>query len=129
MQLCLHVNIGRCNMHKCCYFRFNIVERMQLYSAFMFAKFSPFKHRQAQLNRCRVKCVNMTVKFEYFIDSTLAGLGYHECCILLEDAVVTLLISLAKIASRYRLPDSEMVEFPGMSLHSHNQISEALSIG
>ena len=25
-------------------FRFNIVERMQLYSAFMFAKFSPLKH-------------------------------------------------------------------------------------
>ena len=71
----------------------------------------------------------MTVKFEYFTDSTLAGLGYHECCVLLEDAVVTLLISLAKIALRYRLPDSEMVEFPGISLHSHNLISEALLIG
>ena len=45
-------------------FRFNIIERMQLYSAFMFAEFSPFKHRQAQINRCSVNFVNLTVKFE-----------------------------------------------------------------
>ena len=56
-------------------------------------------------------------------------LGYHEFCILLEDAAVTLLIGLTEIASRYRLPDSEMVEFPGMGFHSHNQIPEALPIG
>ncbi len=71
----------------------------------------------------------MTVKFEYFIDSTLAGLGNHECCILFEYAVVTLLISLTKIAPRYRLPYSEMVKFSCMSFHSHNQITKALSIG
>ena len=64
----------------------------------------------------------MTVKFEYFIDSTLAGLGNHECCVLFEDAVVTLLISLTKIAPSYRLPDSEMVKFSSMSFHSHNQM-------
>ena len=52
----------------------------------------------------------MTAKFEYFIDSTLVGLNNHEYCIFLEDAVVTLLISLIKIASYYRLSDSEMVE-------------------
>mgnify|MGYP000822535849 CR=1 FL=1 len=66
----------------------------------------------------------MTVKFEYFTDSTLAGLGYHECCVLLEDAVVTLLISLAKIALRYRLPDSEMVEFPGCLLYTSDAADE-----
>ena len=71
----------------------------------------------------------MTVKFEYFIDSTLAGLGNHECCILFEYAAVTLLIGLAEIAPRYRLPDSEMVEFPSVCFHSHNQIPEALPIG
>ncbi len=71
----------------------------------------------------------MTVKFEYFIDSTLAGFGNHECCVLFEDAVVTLLISLTEIAPSYRLPDSKMVEFPSVCFHSHNQISEALSIG
>lgn len=116
-------------MHKCRYFRFNIIERMQLHSAFVFAKSGPFKHRQAQINRCRVKCVNMTVKFEYFIDSTLAGLGNHECCILLENTVITLLISFTEIASCYRFPDSEMVEFPSVCFHSHNQIPEALPIG
>ena len=71
----------------------------------------------------------MTVKFEDLVDSSLACLGYHEFCILLEDAAVTLLIGLTEIASRYRLPDSEMVEFPGMGFHSHNQIPEALPIG
>lgn len=71
----------------------------------------------------------MTVKLEDLVYSTLACLGYHECCILLEDAAVTLLIGLTKIASRYRLPDSKMVEFPGMGFHSHNQIPKALLIG
>ena len=71
----------------------------------------------------------MSVKFEYFIDFTLACLGNHECCILLEDTIVTLLISLAEIASCYGFPDSEMVEFPSVCFHSHNQIPEALSIG
>lgn len=59
-----------------------------------------------------------------FFDSTFAGFHNHECCILLEDVVVTLLISLAKIASRYRLSDSEMVELPDMNFHGYNQISE-----
>ena len=71
----------------------------------------------------------MAAKLEDLVYSTLACLGDHECCILLEDAAVTLLIGLAKIASRYRLPDSQMVEFPGMSLHGYNQIPEALPIG
>ena len=71
----------------------------------------------------------MTVKFEDLVDSSLACLGYHEFCILLEDTAGTLLIGLTEIASRYRLPDSEMVEFPGMGFHSHNQIPEALPIG
>ena len=71
----------------------------------------------------------MAVKLEDFIDSALASLGYHEGCILLENPAVTLLIGLAKIAARYRLPDSEMVKFPCMSFHSHNQIPEALPIG
>ena len=93
---------------------------MQLYPAFMLAEFSPFKHRQTQVNRSGVKCVNMTVKLEDFVDSTLASLANHECCILLEDAAVSLLISLAKIAPCYRLPDSEMVELPGMSFHCYD---------
>ena len=71
----------------------------------------------------------MAVKLEDLVYSTLACLSDHECCILLEDAAVTLLIGLAKIASRYRLPDSKMVEFPGVGFHSHNQIPEALPIG
>ena len=40
-----------------------------------------------------------------------------------------MLIGLAEIAPRYRLPDSEMVEFPSVCFHSHNQIPEALPIG
>ena len=49
----------------------------------------------------------MTVKFEYFIDYALMGLSNHECCIFFEDAVVTFLINLTKIALCYRLSDSE----------------------
>ena len=88
---------------------------MQLNSAFMFAKSCPFEHRQAQVNRCRVNCVNQTLKLENLIDSTLAGLGNHECRILLEDAVATLLISLAEITLRYRFPYSKIFKLSGMS--------------
>lgn len=94
---------------------------MQLYSSFMLAKSGPFKHRQTQDNLNRVKCVNMTVKLENLIYPTFTGLDNHECCILLEDVAVTLFISLTKIISHDRLPGSEMVEFPGMSFHCHNQ--------
>lgn len=80
-------------------------------------------------HRCRVKCVNMTVKIECFIDSMIADLGNHECCIFLEDAVVTLLISFTKITSSCRFLDFEMVNFSHVSFHSRNQISETLSIG
>lgn len=46
------------------------MRRIVAYNHFMLSKFSLFKHWQVQINRCQVKCVNMTVKSEYFVDST-----------------------------------------------------------
>ena len=82
----------------------------------MFAKLCPFKHQQAEVNRGGIKRIDMTVKLKDSFDSTLARFGYHEGCIFLEDAIVTLLVSLAKIASCYGLADSQMIEFSGVSL-------------
>ena len=48
---------------------------------------------------------------------------------LLEDAVIPLFVSHAKIALRYRLTDPQMINLLSMSLKSHNQISKDLAIG
>ena len=82
----------------------------------MLAEFSPLEHWQTKVNRGGIKSIDMTVKLKDSFDSTLARLGYHEGCIFLEDAIVTLLVSLAKIASCYGLADSQMIEFSGVSL-------------
>jgi len=70
----------------------------------------------------------MAVKLEDFLYSSPAGFRYHEEGKLLEDAVVALLVSLAKIATRHRFPNSEMVELPGMGLHGNDEISKALAV-
>ena len=52
----------------------------------------------------------MTVKLEDFLYPSPAGLSDHEESELLEDAVVTLLVGVAKIASRYGFSDSEVID-------------------
>lgn len=70
----------------------------------------------------------MTVKLEDFLYSSPAGFRYHEESVLLEDAVIPLLIGLAKIAPSHGLPDSEMVELSGMGLHGNDEITQALAV-
>lgn len=70
----------------------------------------------------------MTVKFEDFLNPPPAGLCDHEEGELLEDAVVALLVSLAKIAPGHRLPDSEMIDLAGMGFQSNDEITKALPI-
>ena len=52
----------------------------------------------------------MTVKLKDFLYSPTAGLRNHIEGKLLEDAVIAMLISLAKIAPRHRFTDAEMVK-------------------
>ena len=51
----------------------------------------------------------MTVKLEDFLYSPPAGFRNHGECELLEDAVITLLVSIAKIGPRHGFADAEMV--------------------
>ena len=88
----------------------------------------PFEHRQTEVDGGRVKGVDMTVKLEDFLYPAPAGFRNHEEGELLEDAIVTLLVSFAKIAPSHGLSDSEVINFPGMGLHSNDEISETLAI-
>ena len=102
---------------------------MHLDSALMLAEFCPLEHRQAKVDGGGVEGIDMTVKLEDFLYSPPAGFRNHGECELLEDAVVALLVGFAKIATCHGLPDSEMIEFPGMSLHCNDKIPKALSVG
>ena len=70
----------------------------------------------------------MAVNLENFLNPTFANFRYHEKGELLEDAVIPLLVGLAKIAPSHGLPDSEMVELSGMGLHGNDEISKALAV-
>lgn len=70
----------------------------------------------------------MAVKLEDCLNPTFASFRYHEEGELLEDAVIPLLVGLAKIAPSHGLPDSEMVELSGMGLHGNDEISKALAV-
>ena len=70
----------------------------------------------------------MTVKFEDFLYPSPSDLGNHEEGELLEDAVIALLVSLAKIAPRHGFTDAEVVEFPRMCFHGNDEISQTLTV-
>lgn len=105
-----------------------IIKRVHLDPTFVLAEFSPLEHRQTEVYGCGVKGVYMTVKLEDFLYPPTAGLRNHEEGKLLEDAVIALLVSFAKIAPRHRFTDTEMVEFPCMGFHSDDEIAQTLSI-
>ena len=87
----------------------------------------PFEHRQTEVDGGRVKGVDMTVKLEDFLYPAPAGFRNHEEGELLEDAVVTLLVSFAKIAPSHGPSDSEVINFPGMGLPIATMRSRRLS--
>jgi hypothetical protein len=70
----------------------------------------------------------MTVKFEDFLYPSSSGLGNHEEGELLKDAVIPLLVSLAKIASGHGLSDSEVIDLTGMGFQSDDEIPKTFSV-
>lgn len=70
----------------------------------------------------------MAVKLENFLNPTFASLRNHIESELLEDAVIPLLVGLAKIAPGHGLPDSEMIDLAGMGFHGNDEISKALAV-
>ena len=64
----------------------------------------------------------MTIELKFILYSTLAGLPDHEEGIFLEDAIVPLLISLAKMALRHRFSDPDMIEFSYIGVHRNDEI-------
>lgn len=68
----------------------------------------------------------MTVKLEDLLYSSLSGLCNHEKGELLEDAVITLFVSLAKITSGHGLSDSEMIDLACMRFKCDDEIPKAL---
>ena len=66
--------------------------------------------------------------FKDFLYPSLAGFHNHIEGELLKDAVIALLISLAKIAPRHGFADAEMVEFPRMCFHRHDKIAQTFTI-
>lgn len=71
----------------------------------------------------------MTVKFGDFLYPSPSGLGNHEEGELLKDAVIPLLVSLAKIAPGHGLPDSEVIDLTGMGFQSNDEVTKTLAIG
>lgn len=60
----------------------------------------------------------MTVKLKDFLYSSPASLSNHEEGELLEEAVIPLFVSLAKIASGQGLSDSEVIDLARMCFQS-----------
>ncbi len=71
----------------------------------------------------------MSINLKGFINSALASFGKFEGSELFEYAVITLFICFDKIASHYRLIDSEVVGFPCVGFLCYNEILKALLIG
>ena len=70
----------------------------------------------------------MTVKLKDFLNSPTASLRNHIEGKLLEDAVIAMLISLAKIAPRHRFADDEKVKLSCMGFHRNDNIAQALTV-
>lgn len=70
----------------------------------------------------------MTVKLEDFLYPSSSGLGNHEEGELLKDAVIPLLVGLAKIAPGHGLSDSEVIDLTGMGFQSDDEIPKTFSV-
>ena len=70
----------------------------------------------------------MTVKFEDLLNPPLTCFRHHEEGELLKDAVIPLFVSLAKIAPGHGLPDSEVIDLPGMGFQSDDDIPKTFAV-
>ncbi len=94
----------------------------------MLSELSPFEHRLAEIYGGRVERIDMTVKLEDFLNPSLTGLSNHIESELLEDTLIALLVSLAKIAPRHGFAYAEMVEFSCMGFHGNYEVSQTLTV-
>ena len=101
---------------------------MHLDATLMLAELRPLEHRQTQVDGGRIESVDMAVKFEDLLYPPTAGLGNHVEGKLLEDAVIPLLVGLAKIAPGHGLPDSEVIDLTGMGFQSDDEIPKTFSV-
>ena len=106
----------------------NVVQRMDLHPSLLSPEQSPFKDAQAEIDRRRVKCVDVAAQFEDFGSPTLLCFSNDFVCELLEDVVVPTGIGLRQVALRGRLPKDEVIGLRLVSLSRQDNIPKTLSI-
>ena len=93
-------------MHKSRYLRLNIVKHIHLYPSLILAELNPLEDYQRQVDGGGVESIDMTLNLEDLVYSASSAQLNHIVGELLEDVVIRLFVSLAKIASHYRLADA-----------------------
>ena len=116
------------NMHESRDLRLDVIKRMHHDASLVPTELRPLEHRQAKVDGSRIKGVDMTVKLKDFLYPPLACFRYHEKGELLEDAVIPLFVSLAKIAPGHGLPDSEVIDLTGMGFHRNDEIAQTFTV-
>ena len=73
-----------------------VIEDVSLDTTFLLAKLRPPEHRQTERYCRRVECIYLASELEYIRCPLLLGLRHHVEGKLLEDAIVTVLVSCSK---------------------------------
>ena len=87
-----------------------IKQRMHFDTSFSTSEVSPIIHAQTQVNRGRVKGVDLSMELEDVLYPLLLSDPHHVVGELLEDAIVTTVVRFGQVASGDVLAETEYVE-------------------
>ena len=94
-----------------------------------FPEQGPFKDTQAQINRSRVKRIDISSELEDFRGSASPGFSYHTVCELLKDPIVPVGIRLGEVAPGGGFSKPEVKGFGCVGPGYGDHIAETFAVG
>ena len=116
-------------MKECWHASFNIVKRMNFYTAFLLPELRPAEHCKTKLNCSRIESIYVPSKVEYLCNSQSTSLFYHIVGKLFKDTIVPVLVRFCKIAACNGVSESKELSLASVSLYGDYQISKTVTSG
>ena len=106
----------------------HIEERMSFDSAFSTAELCPPEKVEAEINRCRVKRIKLSVEFKRCINSFILRYVNEFLSKLFKYVVIPVRIGFGKVRQfNLFFPESQMVSFSGVCSHYTDEFSKSIT--
>ena len=116
-------------MKECWHASFNIVKRVNFYTAFLLSEIRPVEHCKAELNCSRIESIYVPSKVEYLCNSPSTSLFHQVVGKLFKDTIVPVLVRFCKIAACNGVSESKELSLTSVSLYGDCQVSKTITSG